>query len=43
MADYIKCMSNELETAMRAVHRLAKVLDYNMVYSQGLPNDKKVG
>ena len=22
---------------------LAKVLDYNMVYSQGLPNDKKVG
>ena len=20
-----------------------KVLDYNMVYSQGLPNDKKVG
>ena len=22
---------------------IAKVLDYNMVYSQGLPNDKKVG
>ena len=22
---------------------LAKVLDYKMVYSQGLPNDKKVG
>ena len=23
--------------------KVAKVLDYNMVYSQGLPNDKKVG
>ena len=22
---------------------IAKVLDYYMVYSQGLPNDKKVG
>ena len=22
---------------------IAKVLDYNMGYSQGLPNDKKVG
>ena len=23
------------------VYTVAKVLDYNMVYSQGLPNDKK--
>ena len=26
-----------------ASETVAKVLDYNMVYSQGLPNDKKVG
>ena len=34
-------MSDTIVISVR--QSLAKVLDYNMVYSQGLPNDKKVG
>ena len=32
-------MSDTIVISVR--QSLAKVLDYNMVYSQGLPNDKK--